>query len=421
MPDSVSPALARRVALAAQGLGRPHPEAAGTRRLAAEIRRLGLLQIDSVNVFERSHHLPVLARVGPYDRAALDRMLFGGGGAYTEYWAHQAAVLPVGDLPLYRWRMQAERARRMRPGSWALEHAPLLAEVRAELARTGPVPASAVEHEANVRTGPWWGWSDVKRALEALFAWGEIASAGRRGFERVYGLAEDVLPADVLAREVPEEDAVRELVRRAAVAHGIGTAADLGDYHRLSRAATDRALRDLADAGEVLPVTVPGWEGRGGPLPVWLHRDARLPRRIAGEALLSPFDPVVWFRDRALRLFDLHYRIEIYTPAAKRVHGYYVLPVLVDDEIVARVDLKSDRQAGVLRVQASWIEGRHDVAVVAGRIAPLLERAAAWQGLERVGVVDRGTLAGALRVHLPAVEATAAEPAAADPATDPTA
>jgi uncharacterized protein YcaQ len=405
MPDTVSPALARRVALAAQGLGRPHPAAVGTRRLAAEVRRLALLQIDSVNVFERSHHLPVLARVGPYDRAALDRMLFGGGGAFTEYWAHQAAVIPVDDLPLFRWRMEEERVRRTRPGSWASENAPLLAEVRAELARTGPVPASAVEHEANVRTGPWWGWSDVKRALEAMFAWGEIASVGRRGFERVYGLAEDVLPAEVLAREVPAEDAVRELVRRAAVAHGIGTAPDVGDYFRLPRAATDRALRDLADSGDVLPVTVPGWEGRGRPLPVWLHRDARLPRRIRGEALLSPFDPVVWFRERALRVFDLHYRIEIYTPAAQRVHGYYVLPVLVDDEIVARVDLKSDRQAGVLRVQASWIEGRHDAAAVAERIAPLLERAAAWQGLERVGVVDRGTLAAALRTHLPAAPA----------------
>jgi uncharacterized protein YcaQ len=406
MPDTVSPALARRVALAAQGLGRPQPAAPGTRRLAAEVRRLALLQIDSVNVFERSHHLPMLARVGPYDRAVLDRMLFGGGGAFTEYWAHQAAVLPVDDLPLYRWRMEAERERRTRPGSWAHDHAPLLAEVRAELARTGPVPASAIEHEANVRTGPWWGWSDVKRALEAMFAWGEIASAGRRGFERVYGLAEDVLPADVRERRVPEEDAVRELVRRAAVAHGIGTAADLGDYFRLSRAATDRALRDLADAGEVLPVTVPGWEGRGKAVPVWLHRDARLPRRIRTEALLSPFDPVVWFRERALRLFDLHYRIEIYTPAAQRVHGYYVLPVLVDDEIIARVDLKSDRQAGVLRVQASWIEGRHDPAAAAARIAPLLERAAAWQGLAEVGVVDRGTLASVLRAHLPAIAAT---------------
>jgi len=411
MPDVVSPALARRVALAAQGLGRPHPvtpASPGTRRLAAEVRRLALLQIDSVNVFERSHHLPMLARVGPYDRSALDRMLFGGGGAFTEYWAHQAAVIPVDDLPLFGWRMAAERARRMRPGSWAREHAPLLAEVRAELGRTGPVPASAIEHEANVRTGPWWGWSDVKRALEAMFAWGEIASAGRRGFERVYGLAEDVLPAAVRERVVPEADAVRELVRRAAVAHGIGTAADLGDYFRLSRAATDRALVDLADAGEVLPVTVPGWEGRGKPLPVWLHRDARLPRRIRTEALLSPFDPVVWFRERALRLFDLHYRIEIYTPQAQRVHGYYVLPVLVDDEIVARVDLKSDRQAGVLRVQASWIEGRQDPAAVAERIAPLVERAAAWQGLERVGVVDRGTLASSLRAHLPAIDATAA-------------
>jgi uncharacterized protein YcaQ len=408
MPDTVSPALARRVALAAQGLGRPHPTAVGTRRLAAEVRRLALLQIDSVNVFERSHHLPMLARVGPYDRAALDRMLFGGGAAFTEYWAHQAAVLPVEDLPLFRWRMEEERTRRMRPGSWAHENAQLLAEVRAELARTGPVPASAIEHEANVRTGPWWGWSDVKRALEAMFAWGEIASAGRRGFERVYGLADDVLPAAVRAREVPAEDAVRELVRRASASHGIGTAADLGDYFRLPRAATDRALRDLADSGDVLPVTVPGWEGRGRPLPVWLHRDARLPRRIRGEALLSPFDPVVWFRERALRLFDLHYRIEIYTPAAQRVHGYYVLPVLVDDEIVARVDLKSDRQAGVLRVQASWIEGRHDPAAVAERIAPLLERAAAWQGLERVGVVDRGTLAASLRTQLPAVDETGA-------------
>lgn len=413
MVDTVSPALARRVALAAQGLGRAHPAAAGTRRLAAEIRRLGLLQIDSVNVFERSHHLPVLARVGPYDRALLDRMLFGGAGPYTEYWAHQAAVLPVDDLPLFRWRMDAERARRTRPGSWALEHRALIAEVRAELGRTGPVPASAVEHEANVRTGPWWGWSDVKRALEAMFAWGEIASAGRRGFERVYGLAEDVLPAEVLAREVPEDDAVRELVRRAAVAHGIGTAADLGDYHRLSRTAADRAVRDLADAGELLAVGVPGWEGRGKPLPVWLHRDARLPRRIRGEALLSPFDPVVWFRERALRLFDLHYRIEIYTPAAARVHGYYVLPVLVDDEIVARVDLKSDRRAGVLRVQASWIEGRHDADRVAERIAPLLERAAAWQGLASVGVVDRGTLASSLRTRLPAIDAVDAAEATA--------
>lgn len=399
MVETISGALARRVALAAQGFGKPHPPAVGTRQLNALVQRLNLLQIDSVNVFERSHYLPAFARLGAYDKGALDALTFTGGGRYIEYWAHVAALIPVETWPLMRWKMDHYRHELMNGrDTWARSNAPMLDWLRAELADKGPLAASEIEHDANKRRGPWWGWSDVKIGLETLFYWGEVTTAGRNRFERRYALAEQILPAEILNREVSEADAVRELLRRSARAHGIGTLGDLADYYRIKKAPALAAIRELHDAGELIPVTVRGWEKNGKPIPAWLHPDARLPRRIEATALLSPFDPVVWERDRALRMFDFHYRIEIYTPQPKRVFGYYVLPLLIDDRVVGRVDLKSDRQAGVLRVQAVWAEPGAP-AETAERLAALLRTTAAWQGLGEVTVADRGTLAPALRAQ----------------------
>jgi uncharacterized protein YcaQ len=406
--DTVSPALARRIALAAQGFGRPTSAAAGasagagaspgtrpgTRQFNLLLKRLGLLQIDSVNVYERSHYQPVFARLGAYDKAALDKVTYGPG--VTEFWAHEASFIPVETLPLFDWRKEHYREwYRTHPDSWGASNQKTAEWLRAELAAKGPLRASEIEHESNRRQGPWWGWSDVKRGLETMFRQGEVVSAGRTRFERVYALPEQVLPQWVLDAEVSEDDAVAQLVSQSARAHGIGTLGDLSDYFRLKNVQAARAIERLTDEGELLPVTVPGWDK-----PAWLHRDARLPRRIEAAALLSPFDPVVWERARALRLFDFHYRIEIYTPAPKRVYGYYVLPVLIDDRIPARLDLKSDRQAGVLRVQAAWAEPSLLPADVP-RIADLLRTAAAWQGLPGdVVVADRGTLADDLRSEL---------------------
>ncbi len=394
MVDTFSPAAARRIALAAQGFGRPRPAVVTTRRLAALVERLGLLQLDSVNVFERSHYLPVLARLGPYDRTLLDRLVFAPRGPYVEYLAHVASIIPVSTLPLWRWRMREMRAR-AESHDWVRAHRPLLAWLLDELRAEGPRPASAIEHEgSSARRGTWWEWSDAKRGLEHLFSWGEVTTAGRTRFERVYALPEHVLPADVLEAEVAREDAIRVLVARAARALGIGTLGDVADYYRLPVAATKAALLDLVDAGEVLPVSVRGWERRA-----YLHRDAHVPRRMEAAALLSPFDPVVWERDRALRMFGFSYRIEIYTPAPRRVYGYYSLPVLVGDELVGRVDLKSDRRDRVLRVQSAWREeGRADA--IAERIVPLLDEARAWQGLETIEVAGRGDLADAIAAAL---------------------
>ncbi|WP_207453618.1 winged helix-turn-helix domain-containing protein [Herbiconiux sp. SYSU D00978] len=385
MPATLSAAQARRVALAAQGFGRPQPGTVGTRQLGILFDRLKLLQLDSVNVFERSHYLPVFARLGPYDRALLDRMLFSRRGGFTEYWAHEAAVIRKEDWPLFRFRMDDLHARDARSG-WALSQRPLLDELLDQLRERGPLRAPEIEHEANRGSGSWWGWSDVKRGLEHLFRVGEVVAAGRTRFERTYALPEQVLPAEVLERSVPREDAIRELVRRAAEASGVGTVGDLADYHRLRIDATKAAIADLVDAGELQPVTVEGWNA-----PAYLHRDARVPRRIETVALLSPFDPVVWERDRALRMFGFHYRIEIYTPAPKRVYGYYTLPLLVDDRLIGRIDLKSDRQAGVLRVQSAWLEeGAQAGPDVTERVLAQLHRTAEWQGLGELAFAGRG-------------------------------
>lgn len=395
MVDTLSAAQARRVALAAQGFGRASG-VVGTRQLGLALQRLAVLQLDSVNVFERSHYLPLYARLGAYDKARLDQLTFARRSAYTEYWAHQAAVIPIEQRPLWHWSMAEWRSERKEVGRWGAAHPEMLDFLRAELREKGALTAGQVEHDANVRKGPWWGWSDVKMGLETLFMWGEVGVAGRTRFERTYDLTERLIPADVLGRDIPKPEAVRQLVAIATRALGVGTARDIADYFRLMQDVTKTAIAELVDAGELIPVRVEGWTQ-----PAWLHRDARLPRRIETAALLSPFDPVVWERERALRMFGFHYRIEIYTPAPKRIHGYYTLPLLIDEALVGRIDLKSDRQAGVLRVQSAWEEPGHLVDL--DRLVDLLRRTADWQGLERIAVVDRGTLASALARALPDV------------------
>ncbi|WP_396659398.1 winged helix-turn-helix domain-containing protein [Microbacterium sp.] len=401
MRETLSRGEARRVALAAQGLAASRPDSPGTRQLNQAMGRMGVLQIDSVNVFARSHYLPLFSRLGPYDTAVLDRLLFARRPAYVESWAHVAAFIPVADWALFQFRRD-DLVAKYGDGEWMQRHAEIVDWVRAELAARGPLRPAEIDHDAKKRGGgPWWDWDVIKEALERLFLFGEVAIAGRRGFERRYGLAEHVIPAEVLANPVPRDEAVRELVRRAARAYGVATASDLADYWRLrDRPAVTAAIGDLVDAGELAPVTVEGWTSGGRPAKAWLHRDARVPRRVDATAILTPFDPVVWFRDRAERLFEFEYRIEIYTPAPKRRFGYYSLPVVVGDDVVGRVDLKADRQASRLLVQSAWWE--HGAPPhAAERLAAELRLAADWRGLETISVAGWGDAADDLARALP--------------------
>ncbi|MER7796711.1 crosslink repair DNA glycosylase YcaQ family protein [Microbacterium sp. NPDC096154] len=418
MKQHLSLPEARRVALAAQGFARPRPAAPGVRQLNAAIARMGVLQIDSVNVFARSHYMPLFSRLGGYDTTDLDRLVLRHGvggrprstGAYIEYLAHEATFVPLADWPLWRFRMEAMRAKYGGPGTWYAENRATVDWVRSELAERGPLRPAQIESDAHRgQRGPWWDWDVVKRALELMWRFGEVAIAGRRGFERRYGLAEHVVPAHLLDTEVPRADAIRELVRRSARASGVATASDLADYHRIrDRRAVLAAVSDLVDAGELAPVTVEGWSRGAAAVRAWLHRDATLPRRIDAATVLTPFDPVVWFRERAERLFDFDYRIEIYTPAAKRRFGYYSLPVLVDDRIVGRVDLKADRATSTLRVQSAWWE-RDVPADSAERVARALREAAAWQGLEHISISTWGDATADLAFAMP--DAARHEPA----------
>ena len=279
---------------------------------------MGVLQIDSVNVFARSHYMPMFSRAGSYDPAALDRVVFRRRKpTHVEYLAHEAAFMPIDDWPLWGFRREAIRARDGRWGGWAGENAEVIERVRQELADRGPLKPSEISSiEREARRGPWWDWDHVKRALEHLWGIGEVAIAGRDGFERAYGLASHVLPDRVLF-DAPRDDAIRELVRRAARSYGVATLSDLNDYYRLrDQAAVRLAIADLVDEGELAPVRVEGWARDA-----WIHRDARVPRSVTQTSLLTPFDPMVWFRERAERLFDFSYRIEIYVPGPKRRYG----------------------------------------------------------------------------------------------------
>ncbi|HEY2644052.1 MAG TPA: crosslink repair DNA glycosylase YcaQ family protein [Galbitalea sp.] len=398
MVDTLSAAQARRITLAAQGFGRPRPSTVGIRQLDAMVHKLGLLQLDSVNVFERSHYLPLYSRLGAYDKADLDRLTFGKRSKYTEYWAHVAALIPLETWPLWRWRMQKARDDYgANPDSWPNRNRPMMDWLLAELAEKGPLPASKIEHDANRRRGGWWEWSDVKLGLEYLFEQGDVVSAGRTTFERSYALPQQIIPRALLDVEIDRHDATKELLRRAIRAHGVGTAGDLADYYRLKFIGP--ILEELVDDGEIVPVQVAGWARNGGAAKAYLDPNARIPRRVEATALLSPFDPIVWERSRALRIFDFHYRIEIYTPAPKRTFGYYTLPVLVDDRIVGRIDLKNDRQNRVLRVQSAWREAGQPHGFE-GRVAAVLRETASWQGLDGIEVINRGDLADSLAGEL---------------------
>jgi uncharacterized protein YcaQ len=392
--DRLPASLARRIALAAQGFADPRPAGpVGTRQLRRVADRLAVLQIDSVNVLSRAHYLPAFSRLGPYPREALDD-LAGRRRELFEYWAHEASLLPVRLHPHLRWRMAAAeehawgsmvRIQRERPG--------YVGEVLQRVREAGPLKASDLAEPRPDRPGSMWNWHAGKTALEWLFYTGLVTTRGRTaGFERVYDLTERVLPAAVLQAPTPDPaDAVRELVRTASRALGVATERDLRDYFRLRPPAARAAIAALVEAGELLPVEVAGWGA-----PAWLDPAARRPRWVRARALLSPFDSLVWERPRVERLFGFRYRLEIYTPAAQRVHGYYVLPFLLGDRLVARVDLKADRQAGLLRVPAAFAEDGVDRAEVAAALAAELALLAGWLQLDAVVVGERGDLAADL-------------------------
>lgn len=391
MRESLSQSEARRVALAAQGFGRSRPLAPGTRQFNSTMATMSTLQIDSVNVFARSHYMPHFSRLGAYDQSALDRLLFGRKSPYVEYWAHVASFIPASDWGLFAFRMDDFRARFAGGAdSWLVQHAVEVDRVRAALAeRPGARPSELHTEAAPRKRGTWWDWDTVKQALELLWLVGEVAISGRQGFERTYALADKVIPAAGLT-PVPRADAIRELVRRAARAYGVATEADLVDYWRIkNRSEVRSAIQDLVDDEVLLPVSVSGWGADGGKAPAWLHRDAVVPRRLHSAAILTAFDPVVWFRQRAERLFGFEYRIEIYTPAAKRRYGYYSLPVLVGEHLVGRVDLKADRAASTLRVQSAWWEPSAPASCV-DPTAQELRLAARWLGLDAISVSHWG-------------------------------
>ncbi|MFJ4655488.1 winged helix-turn-helix domain-containing protein [Nocardia sp. NPDC088792] len=399
-------AAARRTALAAQGLAAARPSAAPTRRTVLKVLdSTRLLQLDSVSAVVRAHYAPVFSRIGSYDRALLDDAAWTHTARrprrLVEYWAHEAALLPVQDWSLMRWRMVDYRRGRWSGFRQVFDRNPTLADdILGVIKEFGPSTAGEVEKHLELdrpRTKENWGWnhSDTKVVCEALFSAGELTVPKRVGFQRYYDLSERVIPAEVLNREVDEADAVRELVRRAAAAHGVGTETDLRDYYRLNRKQTEPAIAELLDSGELEQISVQGWDK-----PAYLHSSARTPRRVTGRALLCPFDPLIFFRARTERLFDFHYRIEIYTPEHKRVHGYYVFPFLLDGKLVARVDLRAERGTGRLLVPGAFAEPGCDTARVAAELASALREMAEWLELDTIETGERGDLTPALTLAL---------------------
>jgi uncharacterized protein len=415
--ETIGAPAARRAALAAQGFGVPRPPGPVTRRhLVRALGALQLLQLDSVNVAVRAHYAPLFARLGPYAPELVDDAAWAHSARrprlLVEYWAHEASLVPVADWPLLLsgakrrgwWKHYAELVER---------EPALVDDVLAAVRELGPVGAGALERALGGATAPrppgatWWERSQVKRVCEWLFGVGLLTTGTRVHFQRLYDLPERVLPPEVLAAPAPAPDeAARGLVLRAARALGVATEPDLRDYYRLGPDANRRAVAELVEAGELEPVAVRGWRAPAYRLP-----GVPVPRRIAGRALLCPFDPLVWERARTERIFGFRYRIEIYVPEPKREFGYYVFPFLLDGALVARVDVKADRAAGVLRVPGAFAEPGVDVPHVAAELAAELRVMAEWLGLDRVVVGERGDLAAPLTAASPA---RSTRPAVAD-------
>ncbi|MGI9615373.1 MAG: winged helix-turn-helix domain-containing protein [Acidimicrobiales bacterium] len=380
----MSLAAARRIALGAQGFTDKRPTGTVTaRHFQRALDRMTILQLDSVNVVSRTHYLPMLARLGPYEHERLDRFLYRSGKNF-EYMSHEASITSQELQPFLRWRMG--KAHWKRAEELEQNHRGYLEAVLDEIAERGPLTIKQLS-DPGERTGPWWGRSKGKIALDWLYYTGRLAIAGRDNmFVTAYDIPERVIRPEILAAPTPTDaEAARHLLLLGARSHGIGTATDIADYFRLKMPVARPILAELVADGSLEPVEVEGW-----PEPAFLHPEATRPRNISGRALLSPFDPVVWFRPRAERLFGFHYRIEIYVPAEKRVHGYYVLPFLLDGDLVGRVDLKADRAARVLRVRGSFAEPGVDLDQVAASLAEALTEMAAWLGLDGVDVEPNG-------------------------------
>jgi len=402
-PESLSLSQARRIALAAQGFTDPRPGGAtDLRHLRRVLRRLHLIQMDSVNVLQRAHFMPLYSRLGPYPVGLLERAAYRKPRELFEFWGHEASLITTDLQPLFRWRMA--RAADFAWGSITrvmTEQPELVAWVLDEVRGRGPITAAEIEHDAPRRKDHWgWNWSVVKQALEWLFYTGQVTAAERTtSFARRYDLPERVLPAAVLDAPTPAyPDAIRALVEMSARALGVAAEPEIRDYFRLPVEGFKQAISELVDDKVLIPVGVQGWRA-----PAYLHNAAKIPRWVRASTLVSPFDPLIWERGRTERLFDLSYRIEIYVPAPQRLYGYYVLPFLLGDRFVARVDLKADRKAGVLEIPAAWLEPTAEQEETAVALATELHRLAGWLGLERVAAPVKGDFAGPLGAALAGV------------------
>lgn len=395
--ETLSIAEVRRAVLAAQGFTR-RPVTASAKHVRRVVSDTGLLQIDSVNVLQRAHYMPAYSRIGSYDTAVLDRASTRKPRWLFEYWGHEASLLPVELHPLMRWRMDSADRIWGGPRAAFAERPDLVKWVLEEIRDKGPVTAAQIEQDERPKTDNWgWRWTDTKKVLEALFYFGQITSAGRTSqFARLYDLPERVLPPEVLNAPTPApQEAHRQLVEISARRLAVAAEAELRDYFRLPLAGARIAIRELTEAGVLIPVEVKGWNVKA-----WMHHETVIPRSAKVSTLVSPFDPLIWQRDRTQRLFGLNYRIEIYVPQAKRVHGYYVLPFLHGNQFAARVDLKADRQAGILRVPAAWAEPAANNTETAQALIVELRRLAAWLGLSDVTPAEQGDLAATLNTAL---------------------
>ncbi len=362
----------------------------------AVVDRLGLLQVDSVNVFERAHYMPLFSRLGKFDKSELESAMGGFHPQLIEYWAHEASIVRIENWPLYRWRMNAYRDKYST--KWGMEagNKKLVEQITSQLRANGPMTTGQFETEANVRKGSWWGWSDLKEALEYMFLVGDLVSGGRDSFKRLYALPEQVLPQSILDHTPSDADAKKKLFLQAATATGVGTYTDIADWHRMSPTTNKKIFAELVESGDLLEVRVDGWAQPGyvNASTSLEGLDAKAPG--ARTTILSPFDPVCWKRDRIERMFGFEYRIEIYTPEPKRQFGYYTLPILHNRDLVGRIDLKSDRHGRQLLAQASWHEAKlndRGVASLAKALNKHLKEVQSWQGLNETVVMPKGNLA----------------------------